>query len=52
MQNIARIPTDIIAILQALIIAFIAAPAIIRSIYRLRISREGEGAIFTRGWGK
>ncbi len=52
MQNVARIPVDIISIIQALIIAFIAAPAIIRSIYRLKATGEGEGAVFTRGWGK
>jgi simple sugar transport system permease protein len=52
MQSVARIPIDIIAVIQALIIAFIAAPAIIRTLYRLRIGAEGEGAVFTRGWGK
>lgn len=52
MQNVAKIPTDIISIIQALIIAFIAAPAIIRSLYRLKGAGEGEGTIFTRGWGK
>jgi len=52
MQNVARIPIDIISVIQALIIAFIAAPAIIRAIYRLKAAGEGEGAVFTRGWGK
>ena len=52
MQNIARIPVDIISVIQALIIAFIAAPAIIRLLYRLKPAGEGEGAVFTRGWGK
>jgi simple sugar transport system permease protein len=52
MQNIARIPIDIISIIQALIIAFIAAPAIIRALYRLKNVGEGEGAVFMRGWGK
>jgi ABC-type uncharacterized transport system permease subunit len=52
MQNVARIPIDIISVIQALVIAFIAAPAIIRAIYRLRTAAEGEGAVFTRGWGK
>jgi ABC-type uncharacterized transport system permease subunit len=53
MQDIAKIPIDIIAILQALIIAFIAAPAIIRAIYRIKIPAKGEGeTVFTRGWGK
>lgn len=52
MQNVAQIPIDIIQVIQALIIAFIAAPAIIRAIYRLKIVGEGEGTVFTRGWGK
>jgi simple sugar transport system permease protein len=53
MQNIAKIPIDIISILQALIIAFIAAPGIIRAIYRLRLPAQGETeTVFTRGWGK
>lgn len=36
MQVAANIPVDIISVLQALILAFIAAPSIIRSLYRLR----------------
>jgi simple sugar transport system permease protein len=52
MQNVAKIPVDIIGVIQALVIAFIAAPSIIRSLYRLR-GRKGEAdAVFTRGWGK
>jgi hypothetical protein len=35
-----------------MVIVFIAAPAIIRSIYRLRTDREELGpAVITRGWG-
>ncbi|MCC7357859.1 MAG: ABC transporter permease [Anaerolineales bacterium] len=52
MQNIAKIPVDIIGVIQALVIAFIAAPAIIRAIYRIGSAREGVETIFTRGWGK
>jgi simple sugar transport system permease protein len=52
MQNIARIPVDIISVIQALIIVFIAAPAIIRALYRLKPAGEGEGTVFTRGWGR
>lgn len=50
MQVAAGIPIDIISILQAMILAFIAAPAIIRTIYRLRAPAEEE-AVVTRGWG-
>ncbi len=51
MQNVAQIPIDIIAVTQALVIAFIAAPAIIRAIYRIREERA-IGEVFTRGWGR
>jgi simple sugar transport system permease protein len=51
MQVAAGIPIDIISILQAAILAFIAAPAIIRTIYRLREPVEAEETIFVRGWG-
>lgn len=44
------IPIDIIQILQATIIMFIAAPALVRLIYRIRAEREIE-VVFTRGWG-
>jgi simple sugar transport system permease protein len=51
MQNVAKIPVDIIQVVQALVIAFIAAPAIIRAIYRIRAERGAE-VVLTRGWGK
>ncbi|MDW8269388.1 MAG: ABC transporter permease [Anaerolineae bacterium] len=52
MQNLARIPVEIIDVIQALVIAFIAAPAIIRAIYRLRQTGPSAETVFTRGWGK
>jgi simple sugar transport system permease protein len=51
MQSIASIPIDIISIVQALVIVFIAAPAIVRWVYRVRVKSEAEEATFTRGWG-
>ena len=53
MQSVAGIPTEIVQIVQALVIVFIAAPAIIRAIFRLRKPREEEVEItvFSRGWG-
>ena len=36
MQSMAGIPIDIISIIQGLVIIFVAAPAIIRWIYRIR----------------
>jgi ABC-type uncharacterized transport system permease subunit len=53
MQSVAGVPPEIVQIVQALVIIFIAAPAIIRVIYRLRKPREEEAevAVFSRGWG-
>jgi len=51
MQLRAGIPIDIISILQALILAFIAAPAIIRTIYRLKTPDVTAEEITIRSWG-
>jgi simple sugar transport system permease protein len=51
MQLAAGIPIDIISVLQALILAFIAAPAIIRTIYRLKPPEEEEEGMVLRSWG-
>jgi simple sugar transport system permease protein len=51
MQAAAGIPIDIISVMQALILAFIAAPAIIRTIFRLREPKEAEIGVRVSGWG-
>jgi len=51
MQSLAGVPVDIISILQALVIMFIAAPVIIRWLYRIRVEREEE-IVLSRGWGR
>jgi simple sugar transport system permease protein len=51
MQSIAGVPVEIIRIIQGLTILFVAAPAIIRSIYRLKPPREEEETVLSRGWG-
>jgi ABC-type uncharacterized transport system permease subunit len=53
MQSVAGVPTEIVQIVQALVIVFIAAPAIIQAIYHLRKPKEEEVevAVFSRGWG-
>jgi len=51
MQVVAQIPIDIITVLQAFILIFIAAPAIIRTIYRLRTPEIEEEEVTIRGWG-
>ncbi len=49
MQFLTQIPVDVISVIQALILLFVAADAIIRYIYRIR-ARE-ERVVLTRGWG-
>jgi len=51
MQSLARVPIHIISVIQGMVIIFVAAPAIIRWIYRLRIGPV-EQTVLTRGWGK
>ncbi len=53
MQSVAGVPTEIVQIVQALVIIFIAAPEIIRIVYRLRKRKEEEVevTVFSRGWG-
>ena len=51
MQSMAGIPIDIVSIIQGLVIVFIAAPAIIRWLYRIR-TLKAEEVVLTRGWGK
>ena len=48
---VAGIPIDIVSILQAVILMFIAAPAIIRTIYRLRKPVHDEGVTVATSWG-
>jgi len=49
MQGVERIPIDLVEVIQALIIVFIAAPALVRAIYRIKTEDAGTGQIST-GW--
>jgi simple sugar transport system permease protein len=49
MQFLTQMPVDLISVLQALILLFVAADAIIRYIYRIKA--KGERVVLTRGWG-
>lgn len=52
MQSLAGIPIDIVSIIQGLVIVFVAAPAIIRWLYRIREDKKAGEVIAIRGWGK
>jgi simple sugar transport system permease protein len=49
MQFLTQMPVDLISMLQALILLFVAADAIVRYIYRIKA--KGERVVLTRGWG-
>jgi len=51
MQAATGIPIDLVVVIQALVIMFIAAPALVRAIYRIKVSATGAGGIFSKGWG-
>jgi simple sugar transport system permease protein len=50
MQAAAQIPLDLVVVIQALIIVFIAAPELVRAIFRVRPPEEGPTQL-TKGWG-
>jgi len=52
LQIRAGLSIHLVSILQALILLFVSAPAIVRYLYRLKMKAgEGEGVPLTRGWG-
>ncbi|MFV1999595.1 MAG: ABC transporter permease [Acidimicrobiia bacterium] len=51
MQGVAGIPIDLVLVLQALIIVMIAAPELVRAIYRLKASDDDVKISITTGWG-
>ncbi|HOT53597.1 MAG TPA: ABC transporter permease, partial [Anaerolineaceae bacterium] len=51
MMVVSAIPIDIVDVIQAIILMFVAAPAIIRAIYRLKKPGKEEETIFLSGWG-
>jgi simple sugar transport system permease protein len=50
MQGTAGVGTDIIVVIQALIIMFVAAPALVREIYRIRARSAVETDAITKSW--
>jgi simple sugar transport system permease protein len=51
MQAQTGIPVDLVVVIQGLIILFIAAPGLVRGIYRIRSERTTGTEIFSKGWG-
>lgn len=51
MQGAAGIPVDLVLVLQALIIVMIAAPELVRAIYRIKTPDEDVSTTISTGWG-
>ena len=51
MQAETQIPVDIVIVIQALIILFVAAPGLVRAIYRIKKVDTEETQSFTSSWG-
>lgn len=51
MQAATGVPIHLVGIVQALVIMFIAAPALVRAIYRIRAERMVGTDTFVKGWG-
>ncbi len=51
MSGAAGIPVDLVLVLQALIIVMIAAPELVRAIYRIKTPDVETPTITTSGWG-
>jgi simple sugar transport system permease protein len=53
MQFDSGVAADIIQVIQAVVLTFVAAPAIIRQLYRLRKPGDlPESTVFNSGWGR
>jgi ABC-type uncharacterized transport system permease subunit len=50
MQSITGIPIDLVVVMQALVIMFVAAPALVREIYRIRVPETTGLETFSQGW--
>jgi simple sugar transport system permease protein len=50
MQLITQTPLTLTTVLQALIVLFVAAPALVRSIFRFLPKERGTDAVLAKGW--
>jgi simple sugar transport system permease protein len=51
MQSTTGVPIDLVVIIQALVIMFVAAPALVRGIYRIKLPQATGTEVFSKGWG-
>jgi simple sugar transport system permease protein len=51
MESATGIPSDLVVVIQALVIMFVAAPALVRGIYRIRVPEATGTEVFSKGWG-
>jgi general nucleoside transport system permease protein len=50
MQANAGTPKELVDVLQAVIVLFVAAPALVRSIVRFKVAGGGS-SVLAKGWG-
>jgi simple sugar transport system permease protein len=50
MQLITQTPLTLTTVLQAVIVLFVAAPALVRSIFRFLPKERGTGPVLAKGW--
>jgi general nucleoside transport system permease protein len=50
MQARTGVPVDLVTVLQALIVLFIAAPQLVRTLFWIRADRAGTGQVLAKGW--
>jgi general nucleoside transport system permease protein len=48
--TLGQVPADIVQVLEGLIVLFVAAPALIRAVFRLRATSGSELEAVTKGW--
>jgi general nucleoside transport system permease protein len=51
MQAVTGTPIDIVLVIQSLIVIFVAAPELVRAIWRIKAARGGAGQPVSKGWG-
>jgi simple sugar transport system permease protein len=50
MQQVSHLAIDLVTVVQAVIVIFIAAPALVKAIFRLREPRGGLSTGLAKGW--